>query len=211
MFANILWAANLPESEQLSWDIVRQIIQSQHNLATLGIIVIIAVAALVAGASWFTNFYISRRELRHAIESLKAEIVATRAENYRQLVGVMKDEIKKLEEVVGEKIDKKIASFDADKARLFALSAQNAQLWDAAAAWWAIAIEGYTKIKEHGLVRTSVNNVLKNLQKSETLRDNDREDIKKCLSFIPEILQKEREQIKEKLDKLPKEPPEGGR
>jgi hypothetical protein len=79
MFANILWAANLPEFEKSSWDVFRQIIVSQYNLATIGIIVIIAVA----GASWLTSFYISRRELRLIRGFLKEEITAGIEEKYR--------------------------------------------------------------------------------------------------------------------------------
>jgi hypothetical protein len=127
MFANILWAANLPESEQLSWDIVRQIIESQYNLATLGIIVIIAVAALVAGASWFTNFYLVRYELKKTIESFNSEII--------KIEKNLKDEVEKMEEKVVKavgNVSEAMIIFNAEKARYLPSQINK---WDGGKMW----------------------------------------------------------------------------
>lgn len=204
MFANILWAASLPETEQLSWDIMKQIVQSQYNLAAYGLMAVIAVAVLVAGGSWVTTFYLSRREVRRIIESLRSEMRSAREEDFAELEKRIKEEIDKLKKMVEEDTKDKIELFDAEKARLFALSGQNAQLWSRAAYWWAKAIKRYTELNQDELVRVSVDGVIKNLNKCERLKDADKKDIEKYISFIPNILEKEKEKIEAKLAELSK-------
>lgn len=209
MFVNILLAANLQGTEQLSWDTIRLIIQSQSNLAQsqsnlamYGITVLVAVAVLLAGASWVTNFYLVRRELRRAIESLRSEITASREENYGRLASLMRDEVEKMKKAVEESVQQKMKSFDADKARLFALSAQQGQVWESAAFWWAIAIKGYLEVKKDALVRISVDNVIENLERCERLEDDTKKEIERYISSIPRILEEEKKQIETKLNEL---------
>lgn len=200
MFANILWAANLPESEQLSWDTTRLIIQSQSNLAMYGIMVIIGVAALVAGASWFTNFYLVRYELKKTIESFNSEII--------EIEKNLKDEVEKMEKKVVkavENLSEAMIIFNAEKARLFAITNKQMGLWKNVVVWWGYAIQGYAKAGLTNLLRVCIDGLNEDLEQCEKLKDDSKKEIRESLSFIPEILQKEKEQIEDKLDKLPLE------
>ncbi len=206
MFANILWAASLPETEQLSWDIMKQIVQSQYNLAVYGLMAVIAIAVLVAGGSWVTTFYLSRREVRRIIKSLRSEMRSAREEDFAELEKRIKEEIGKLKKMVKEDTEYKIEVFDAEKARLFALSSEHAQLWSRAASWWAEAIKRYSELNEDALVRVSVDSVIQNLNKCERMEDADKKKIEKYISFIPNILKEEKEKIEAKLAELSKSP-----
>lgn len=204
MFANILWVGSLMGTEPLWWDSIRLIIQSQSSLAQsqsdlamYGITVLIAIALLLGTASWFTNVYLFRRERERE-----------REEDFKKLSERIKDDIEKMEKKVAENVDTKIKLFDAEKARLFALSAQNGQVWESAATWWARAIKGYIEVYKDGLVRICVNNVIKNLGKCKTLKEDEKKEIEKHISFIPRILDAEKKQIEDMLDKLSKKSPE---
>lgn len=189
--------AELPEAEQLSLDVAKQLIQSQHNLATIGISVLVGIAVLLMAVTWLWNFYLHKRELERAIETLKSEITARADERIKDEVGKMENEIK-------ESIAKSLTKFDADKARLFAITAGQEKVWEAQVSWWAKAIEGYAKTEQEHLLRVAVDALNDALKKCETLKADRKEDVKKYLSFIPEILQQEKEQIEKRLNELPK-------
>lgn len=197
MLSNVLLTIASPESEELSWDMIKQIIQTQYNLAALGITVLVGVAFLLMLLSFFKG----RREL----ESLKLEIATKAEEVFESLVPKIKDEIVKMEKEVKESVKKELTAFEAAKARLFALISEDRGFWDVAAGWWSDAIENYAKIKNEKLVRIAVNALSRNLGKCETLEDDRKKEIKDKLFWIPPILSAEKKQIEEKLNELPKE------
>lgn len=198
MFANISLAADLLESEQMSRDIFRLIIQSQSNLATLGIMVVVAVAAIVAGASWFSNFYLVRRELKSTIEFIKSETATDVAKR-------IKDEVEKMERMVGKSLENRMTMFDAEKARLFAFANEQIGALETSVIWWAAAIEGYSKVGEERLLRVSVEALNSYLDKCKRLSEDSKKKIKNCFSFIPEILRREKNLIEYKLNNIPTE------
>jgi len=198
MFTNIPLIINLGESGPLTWDMAKQIIQSQHTLAIYGITAVVAVAAGLMVASWLWNLFLRRHELERAIESLKSEITARVEEDFSKLA-------KKTEEEIEKNVAKKMMELDADKARLFAISARQSAVWGRASMWWAEAIESYAKIGQEHLLRVTVDALNEDLGKCKKLEHKERKAIKKCLSSIPETLNKEKEQIEDKLKKLPKE------
>lgn len=51
MLANITPVSNLTESGPLTWDMAKQIIQSQHSLAIWGITVLVGLAVLLVAGS----------------------------------------------------------------------------------------------------------------------------------------------------------------
>lgn len=71
--------------------------------------------------------------------------------------------------------------------------------------WWGYAIQGYAKAGLTNLLRVCIDGLSKDLEQCEKLKDDSKKEIRESLSFIPEILQKEKEQIEDKLDKLPLE------
>lgn len=204
MFATIPFMIERPESGQLSWDTVKLIIQSQHNLAIYGITALVAVAILIAGASWFTNFYLVRRELEETIDSLWSELT-TKEEDFKKTAESIKENAEKMMKETKKDIEEKLIAFDADKSRLFAISAFQMGAFESEAYWWANAIKGYAESNAPGLLRIAVDRLNDALGKCKKLKDRNRKQIKEGLSFIPIILRDEKEQIENKLKGLPKE------
>ena len=216
MFTNIPLIINLGEAGPLTWDMAKQIIQSQHTLAIYGITAVVGLAILVVAASWLWNLYLHKRELQRAIESLRSEITTKAKEDFAKLTERVKDEVaemkKEIEKSVEERmtrfdktVEERMVLFDAEKARLFAITAAQSKVWDRASFWWAQALKGYAKTRQVDLLRVAVNAVNISLEKCEKLGDYDRKSVRDCLPSIPEILKEEKKQIEDKLKKLPKE------
>lgn len=205
MFASISLPADLAASESLSWDIAKQIIQAQHSLAIYGITVVVAVAASLMVAAWIRNFYLRRRELERAIESVKSGITSKVEEDFTKLTKRFNDQAVKMKDEIQRTIEERMILFDAEKARLFGLASEQVKNWEDAVDWWAEAIVGYAKAGEKNILRLVVDALNWDLDKCKKLKDDKKERIKKSLSSIPKILRKERDQIEDKLKKLPKE------
>lgn len=200
---------NITVPEDLSWDFFNTIIQSQSNLAMMGITAVIGIAVLLAGASWLYNFVISKRELKSEIDnikkSLKEEVQTIRKEVQtirEEMSTSIKDEMKKVEENTKDVIDKELTLINAESARVFAVVSENMNRWENAVDWWISAIKGYVDAKSEDMLRISVDALNSDLGKVELLDDEKIEDIKNCLSYIPDILNMERKEIKDKLENL---------
>jgi len=205
MFTNIPLIINLGESGPLTWDMAKQIIQSQHTLAIYGITAVVAVAAGLMFASWLWNLFLRRYELKKASESLKSEITARLDEDFSKLSGRNKDEIEKMEKKLEKTVEERTIQFDASAARLFVLMNRQMGEWENAVAWEATAIKNCAKSGDENMLRIIVETLNTDLEKCKKLRDKDKEAIKECLCAIPGILTKEKEQIEDKLKKLPEE------
>ena len=205
MFASISLPTDLAASELLSWDMAKQIIQSQHSLAMYGITAVVAVAAGLMFASWLWNVFLRRHELKTEIESLKSEITIKLKDDFVKLTKQFDDQVVKMREEIEKKVEKRMILFDAEKARLFGLANLQLKDWENMAVWMGIAIIGYAKVGEEKLLRVSVDGLNQSLDKCKKLEDDGRERIKKGLSSIPGTLREERKQIEDKLKKLPKE------
>ncbi|GAG67031.1 unnamed protein product [marine sediment metagenome] len=205
MFVNFLPITNLAESGPLTWDMAKQIIQSQHTLAIYGITAVVGLAILVVAASWLWNLYLHKRKLQRAIESLRSEITTKAKEDFAKLTERVKDEVAEMKKQIEKSVAKRMTEFNAEKARLFALAADQSKLWERASFWWAEAIEGYAKAESEKGIRIAVDALNSRLGKCKKLGDGLKESIKKHLSFIPKILGEEKEQIEDKLKKLPEE------
>ena len=201
MFVSITLVTNLSESEQLSWDVAKQIIESQGNLAMIGISVLVGITVLLVAGSLFWNFYLHKHELERAIKSFRSEITVMGEESFVKLTERIKDETEKMKETIEKSVAERMTLFDAEKARLFALTNEQMKIWENAVVWWAEAIEGYAKAGEENMLRTAVDALIWDLGKCKKFEDDDRKRIKECSLFIPKILEKEKEQIEEKLSK----------
>ena len=209
MFVNILLIMSLSESEQLSWEIAKEIIDNQTTVATWGITILVAVLLFIMAVSWFWNYRLHKREVDMAIEkaiaSFKKELAAKQEEDYTKLAEENKNELKGIKQEIEKSLKEELIKFDAEKARLFALVNQQRGAWEQAVTWWAEAIEGYAKTGKEKGIRISVDALNKDLDECKKLKGDYKKKIKKHLSFIPEILDEEKRQIEKKLNKLPKE------
>lgn len=207
---------NLTEPGPLTWDMAKQIIQTQSNLAMVAITVLVGLAVLLVAASWIWHFRLHKRELQEAVESLKAALTAEGKRDLMELTKRVNDEVEKIKKEIeksaeeritrfDKNIKEKMILFDAEKARLFALSCINTKLWENAVNWCAEAIIGYAEVGQEEMLRIIVDALNDCLDYCKKLKDDVRERIKKSLSSIPKTLRKEREQIEDKLKKLPKE------
>jgi len=216
MFTSVPLIINLGEAGPLTWDMAKQIIQSQHTLAIYGITAVVGVAAVLLVFSLIWNVFLRRHELQRATESLRREITTKIKEDFAKLTERFKDEVakmkKEIEKSVEERmtrfdktVEERMTLFDAEKARLFSFATYQMKNWEGTAVWFAEAIEGYAKTREEDMLRKCVDTLNATLAACKKLSDSDKQKIKKCLPFIPEILKEEKEQIEDKLNKLPKE------
>ncbi len=216
MFTNIPLIINLGESGPLTWDMAKQIIQSQHNLAMWGITILVGLAVLLVAGSWIWSLLLRRHELQKAIESLKREITTKIKEDFAKLTERFKDEVAKMKKEIEKRVEERMTRFDktveermmlfdAEKARLFAIAAYQMKKYETTVVWFAEAIEGYAKTGTEDILRTSVDALNANLAACKKLSERSKQEIKKCLPFIPEVLKKEKKQIEDKLKKLPEE------
>lgn len=201
----------------LSWETIinaqHNLAVSQYNLAMYGITALLGLVAVALGLNWWS----AKRE--NTIKKLKDDF-----KTMENRIKTMEDRVKKdVDEKLGnvskklgnvdtkiQLMDKKMAKFDAQKARLFALGAQQAKVFSVAAHWWAIAIINYTnpKVDDKEFTRISVDAVIDSLKecidKNIELEDEDRKTIEAALSCISGTLDKEKKEIEDLLKKLPK-------
>lgn len=109
---------------------------------------------------------------------------------------------------IEKSLEERLMLFNADKARLFALVSEERNWWGTAASWWATALVNFTEAetKDQGMLRIVTDRVYRALKECErskvSLNEEQKKNIKKCLSSIPEILEREKKQIQDKFNKL---------
>ena len=199
---------SLAESGPLTWDMAKQIIQTQSNLAVFAITGLVGLAVLLLAGSWIWHFRLHKRELEEAIKSLKAALTAEGKRDFMELTKRDNDELEKIKKEIEKTVKEKMTLFNAEKARLFSYTALQLEDYENTALWFAEAIKGYAKAGEEDILRTCVDLLNGTLATCKKLSESDKQKIKKCLPFIPEILQEEKEQIEDKLNELPEEIPE---
>lgn len=191
--------AQAQQPEQLSWDVAKQIIQTQNNIAIIGISVLVGVAVLLLGGTWIYNVYLNTRRLNNIADNLSKKIAIDLTKKADEII---KTEIDKMKEEIKKDLDEKLILFEAEKARLFALSCKQSNNWESCGDWWATAIINYAKVKIDKGIRISVDALNTALDKCEKLDAEKKKNIEKCLDYIPSILDKERKEIEAKLKKL---------
>ncbi|HDY68879.1 MAG TPA: hypothetical protein ENH85_13945 [Candidatus Scalindua sp.] len=206
MLVNTFLTTNLAESGPLTWDMAKQIIQTQSNLAVFAITILVGLAVLLVAGSWIWNIFLRKYELKKAIESLKSEMLCERKKDFAHLNKEVTDEISRMKQEIKKDISNQLTLLEAGKARLFALVNEQNNWWAGAVGWWAEAVVKYGQCKDDYMLRVAVVGVLKSLKECEkqkvSLNKKQRENIKECLSYIPEILGKEKREIEDKFSKL---------
>jgi len=115
-----------------------------------------------------------------------------------------------LEETTNKRIDYKINFTNAELARAFAVISDDRKTWDYAIVWFSLAIMNYAKSETEdkseaeNLLRICVDALNNDLDKVEMLDDKTLKVIEERLVYIPSILNKEKKEIQDKLDKLKK-------
>jgi glutamine synthetase adenylyltransferase len=204
MFLSVLSVANLSATEGISWDIAKQIIQTQSNITIIGISVLVGIALLISGASWLTNFYLARRRLENILESHKLEIVSMAQESFKEYMEIIKKEVENAKEEIKESIEQEMTEARAEMSRLHARDSEQEEAWEIAALWWSRAIKDYAEATEGALLRVSVEGLKKNLEKCEDLDTSGKEEIRSILPKIPRTLWLEKTSIEEILNTFPK-------
>ncbi len=204
--------------DSLNWETAKLIINSQHDLAAIGISVLVGVALLIV----LINTYVGKRELSKNIKSLNSQI-STNVEEMKKKIEKKGEKVfegltQRLDEKLEDKSEKmreeteKSMSFmelwiSGETSRLHAKNAELRKFWDSAALWWSRAIESFAEAKKQKLLRGAVNGLIRNLEMCEKLDEEKKEEIKKCLSDIPDILSTEKGSIERRLDKLSSKAP----
>lgn len=175
---------SLSESEQLSWDIAKEIIKYQGTLAMTGIIILGIILGIMA-ASWIWSLIQYPRKLKEIEKSLK-------------------EEVEKIAQKIKKDLRKDLVLVYAEHARTTATVNEQLGAWEAAAGWSAIAVKYY---HEHGesevMVRESIDTLIRELEGCKKISGICRKWIKEILPLLPEYFQKEKEKIENKLKELP--------
>lgn len=180
---------NLAEPGPLTWDMAKQIIQTQRDLAIYGLTLLIGITLVLIAGTWIWNVALRRHELKKAIESLESKMAT------------------KIEKEIQEKLAQGMKLFNADQARLFAITAAHTKVWGKAALWWSRAIKSYGEIGQDYWLRVSVDGLEGTLKNCIKLEDKDKKTIKARCSSIPDILSKEKDRIIKKLKEIAEETP----
>ena len=203
----------LAKTEPISWDMLRQIIQTQEWLAYYAITAVLVLVAIILAATWLSNFILHKRAIKKAVEEISSQV---RSELKNDLDKFYKDSgdfgitIEKrlmqmsddIEEKTKKEVDKNIAYLNAEKSRLFALVCEQLKVWDDASEWWSLAIIGYAEVKKDKLLRISVDALINSLGLCPELDEKYKKRIGKCISSIPSLLNDEKEKIEMLLKKF---------
>lgn len=200
MTANYLILSIFAQSDELTW--ANRVINFQYNMIIWGIIVIIGLAALVAGASWFNYYRFSKQEFKHTINSLRLEMDTIKQELIIEIENELKKRSEETKKEILKLIKHELTDLNAEKARIFAIMADHIKRYNPATEWWSLAIEGYKKVGRDDFLRTSVEALIDSLNKCQQLTVKEIERIEKCLPSIPLVLDDEKNIIEERLTKL---------
>lgn len=211
----------LPVAEQvgsapLTWDMAKQMLQTQSTLATIAITVLATLAVLLVGFSWFRATVLDRRQRRTMEDSLRSDITAKLTEQQqRHSEGLKKEVEDKLERMRQELTSNMTAGFswsDIERSRMFAfLTSSLANRAATAATWWAQLIKQCVQAKKDTNldkanldknIRTGVSSMLAELGRCSELEEDKRDLIEDSLPYIPTILSHERRDIEQKLKQL---------
>ena len=198
--------ASLTESGPLTWEMAKQIIQTQSNLAMVAIAALVGIAAFLLIGTWVRNILVRKDELKKAIEPLRLEVFGEMKKDFAHLKKKITDETTKTLKKNKEDISSQLTLLEAEKARLFALVNQQNNWWGGAAVWWAEAIVRAAECKNDFILMKGVNglsNALKECMKRKIpLPEQRKKEIKQCLSYIPKLLGNKKEEIEDNLNKL---------
>jgi len=210
----------LPVAEQvgtapLTWDMAKQVLQSQSTLATIAITVLAAMAVLLVGFSWFRAAVLDRRQRTAMMDSIRSDVMAKLTEQQQHSEGLKKEVEDMLEKMRQKLTSNMTADFswsNIERSRIFALFTSSQAAWAATAAtWWARLIEQCVQAKKDTNldkaildknIRTGVSSMLWELGRCSELKENERDLIEHSLSYIPTILSHERRDIEQKLKQL---------
>jgi len=206
MFVNTFLTTSLAESGPLTWDMAKQIIQTQSNLAVFAITVLVAIAVLLVAGSWIWTIFLRKHELEETIKSLKSEMLCESKKDFTRLKKEITDEASKIRQETEKNILSQLTLLEAEKARLFGLINQQTQRWEGAVNWWATAVIKYAECKNDHMLRIMVDGILQALKDGKKQKvlfmKEEVEKIKKCLPYIPKILTEEKEEIEDRLNKI---------
>lgn len=202
MLVNNLILITIAASDALSWDIARQIIQTQEWLAFYGITIVIALAGILIFITWFANVLIHKREITKAIAEIRKEHDIEYTKLYEKTDARMIEIKKDLQ----EKIIKSLNRILAESERAFALLCDplHKPLLDSCIGHWALAVIYYKKADNEEYLRISVDALRESLIRfeGEALSAKNRGCVEKCLPYIPSILSQEKEAIEDRLNQL---------
>lgn len=196
MTANYLILSIFTQSDELAW--ANRVINFQYNMTIWGIIVIIGLAALIAGASWF-NYY---RFTKHTINSFRSEMDTIKQELILEIENKLKKQSEETKKEIHKLIQYELTDLNAEKSRVFAIVADHIKSYNNATQWWSSAIEGYKKVGRDDLLRRSVDGLIDSLNECQQLTNREIERIVKCLPIIPLVFDVEKKEIEERLTKL---------
>jgi hypothetical protein len=70
--------------DSLNWETAKLIIQSQYNLAALGVSILVGVAGLLMVGTWVYNIHFERRRIESIVKSAQKELFNSTQEDFNK-------------------------------------------------------------------------------------------------------------------------------
>jgi hypothetical protein len=188
--------------DSLTWEAVKLIVQSQYNLATLGVTILVGVAGLLMVGTWVYNIHFERRRIESIVKSAQKELFNSIQEDFSRHKTEVDRVLKKTMIEFEKLLDSKMKIVDAETYRLHARDAEQEKSYEVAALWWARSIPYYEDAIQAEMIRVAVERLKWNLEQCESMDGNTVVEIKDCISSIPKMLFREKKDIETKLRQL---------
>jgi len=219
--ANIMILLILTEAESISWDMAKEIINTQRSIMNTGIQVIIFVSLTIIALITVYNFILHKRAIKEAVDSIKLKIEEELLAKFKELEDRVETVINTTGQDIREqmKVDLKklrneknieIAALHAEKARVFAILNSNSKNYENAVRWWSQVITQSHKTDDSWLLRTGVEGLKQDLPKCRPFKQHDtKQKLIDSIQLFPEELYPEKDEIEKAVKKIPTEMNDG--
>ncbi len=176
MWKVMLVHPEIMDSEQPTWEILKLIIQAQYSITALGIIVLIAIAAIIIGVNWIGT----QRKVKKITSGLQAKL------------NNITEELQKTK----EEMTIELQLLRGETYRIIVNLLYRDKNWERMVVWAGCAIEEFGKTNQIDKVNFMTNKLIYSLKKSKIIIKQDKNNLLERINFIPDKLKAKIEEIK---------------
>lgn len=201
----ILPVAEQVEVSPLTLDMAKQMLQSQANIATIGISVLTALGGVFAIYALVSYVFLRPRDIKRITDDVSAKLSEFEAKVSQRLLQQIKGQLDKVDKEAAERTSKALLIFELDQARLFAIGAHKDGQLPISAQWWAHLITLHKELEPGEALSVAVRSLRTVLEECKVLRGEERAEVEGCLPHIPKVFYHEKERIQKLVEGLPEE------
>lgn len=179
-------------------DLYKIILEQESSNHTIFISILLGIAALALGITWWWN-------RSGAIEFIKKEIETKIAMQKAILTTELNENIdKKIDEKLQEAMNeynRRLVLLEADLYRAFAFSLDNMESYSYSIYYWAVSMSLFVDLDDGILVRASAEQILTCLKDNQVNEIHGLESVKSNIEKLPSTLTNEKNQILDLLKK----------